>query len=647
MTDTAEAAALPEQVRENLEAFRRWAPHLYGRLAAVGATNSRLVADAEGRIDIVFRGRKFYSGDAEDYARRQLEDFLAKPSRHPINEPDPEVLEGACGDLCTAMLGRFADAGITYDPDHQPVESHVLAIFGVGLGLHIAPLIAHSRARVVILVETNLEFLYHSLFVADWAGLWREAEAAGRKFVILLETDSLSISTKVRNALQANNPALLDGIYLYRHYPSAILDQALLRIGEEISLTIAGLGFFEDELIMTENGVGNLARGPVKILSEYQPRRSYPLFIVGSGPSVEQELDFIAAHADRAILVTLGTALRVALRRGIQPDFHVELENGIGNYALIEPVAEEHDLSDITLIASLTVQPVSVALFGDAILFFREQVTSTKLFCGSLKVLKPAGPTVANSALIAAIRMGFREVYLFGVDMGTKVEGRFHAAGSVYDLGFRADPTIASRTFPGNFGGTATGESIYNWSRKVLEGVIQHFHNLTVYNCSDGVRIEGAIPKLSETIAFDHGPIDRARFRGELNAMLSPFPLERVRDTWSALDWRATTGSLFARIDRALAEAEQSPAGNMDWLHEVYDALRAANGREEALAVYLRGTMTLSLGCINWYHRRIAEAPARERFRLIALEETRAMVAGLKTRLAELFETVDRKIGEA
>ncbi len=647
MTDTAEAAALPGTVRENLEAFKRWAPHLYGPLMAVGATNSRLVADAEGRVDIVFRGQKFYGGDAEGYARRQLEDFFARPSRHPINEPDPEVLQGACGDLCSAMLARFGDAGITYDPDRQPVESHVLAIFGVGLGLHIAPLIAHSQARVVILVETNLEFLYHSLFVADWAALWREAEAAGRKLVILLESDSLSIGTKVRNTLQANNPALLDGIYLYRHYPSAILDQALLRIGEEISLTIAGLGFFEDELIMTENGVGNLARGPVKILSEYQPRRDYPLFVIGSGPSLEQDLDFIAEHADRAILVTLGTALRVALRRGIQPDFHVELENGIGNYALIEPVAQEHDLSEITLIASLTVQPVSVALFGDAILFFREQVTSTKLFCGDLKVLKPAGPTVANTALIAALRMGFREVYLFGVDMGTKVEGRFHAAGSVYDLGFRADPTVASRTFPGNFGGTATGENIYNWSRKVLEGVIQYFHNLTVYNCSDGVRIEGAVPKLPETVAFDHGPIDRARFRSELTALLSPYPLERLRDVWSALDWRPASDALFARIDRALEEAAQDPAGGMDWLHAIYDALRAADGREEAVAAYLRGTMTLSLGCINWYHRRIVEPGARERFRSIALEETRAMVAGLKSRLAELFEAVDGKIGEA
>ena len=102
MTDTAEAAALPETVQENLEAFKRWAPHLYGPLAAVGAANSRLVADAEGRVDIVFRGQKFYGGDAEGYARRQLEDFFAR-------DGTPRLVLITCGGRFNRSLNSYDD----------------------------------------------------------------------------------------------------------------------------------------------------------------------------------------------------------------------------------------------------------------------------------------------------------------------------------------------------------------------------------------------------------------------------------------------------------------------------------------------------------------------------------------------------------
>ena len=63
MTDTAEDLSLPDTLRDNLEAFKRHAPHLYGRLVTVSVPNSRLVAEGD-KIDIEFRGQKFYGGDA-------------------------------------------------------------------------------------------------------------------------------------------------------------------------------------------------------------------------------------------------------------------------------------------------------------------------------------------------------------------------------------------------------------------------------------------------------------------------------------------------------------------------------------------------------------------------------------------------------
>ena len=108
--------------------------------------------------------------------------------------------------------------------------------------------------------------------------------------------------------------------------------------------------------------------------------------------------------------------------------------------------------------------------------------------------LSPSGPTVANAGLSAAIRLGFREIYLFGVDMGSREHGRYHAEGSVFSTGLLPENRRAHQRFAGNFGGEAWGEAVLNWSRLYPEAVLRMF-SATVYNCSDGVRIEARSPR--------------------------------------------------------------------------------------------------------------------------------------------------------
>ncbi len=647
MAETAEADDATDLFQTNLAAFRRWAPHLYGRLSTVTNPNSALVIGPEGEVDMAFRGQGFYDGDAVAAANGQLERYFAEPLRHTINEPDPQRLEGAAGDFCLAVTRRLAEQAIVYDPANSPSESHVLVVFGVGLGLHIGALIERTGARLALLVEPNLEFLYHSLFIADWQGLFREADENDRQIVVLVEQDSTAIAARARQILRAGNPALLDGVYLYTHYPSAILEQAKQRLQQELVLTLSGLGFFEDELIMTRNAAANLGRGSAEILADYHAARDEPLFIVGSGPSVERDLDFIASSARRAVLVSIGTGLRVLLERGIRPDFHVELENGEGNLEILAATTKDHDLAGITLIASLTVQPKMVEQFDRAILFFRERVSSTVLFSGGLKILQPAGPTVANAALIAAIRLGFREVYLFGVDMGSKVEGHFHAEGSVYGAGLRAEVATPNQRFAGNFGGVVTGETILNWSRHVLENVLRVHRGLKAYNCSDGARIAGAVPKVARAVELAGAPLERGALLAEMTKSLHRYSAKRLRDTWQEQNCRAQAHEIFDAVEQVLARAEADPAAGIDWIHEIFEIVRPDNRAKQAATAYLSGSCMIAIGCLSWYDRRIADPDQRCRYRRIAIEAFGAMVADMRRRLDVLFDEVERRIAAA
>ncbi len=627
--------------RNNLAAIRRWAPHLYSRLAVIEVPNTDLIVDPDGEIDIGFRGQRLYGQDAVAHASAQLALFAKAPTREFINEPDPEKMPGLTGDFCVALRDRMKNVGIAYDPAKTFPNSHFLLAFGIGLGLHLQTLVERTEAKVAILIEPNIEYLYHSLYVTDWAALFEFGDRNGVRFSLIVGQNPAEIAGKVSQVLRGNNPTLLDGISLFTNYSSVILDRAKDLIRQDLSLSVSGLGFFEDERIMCRNAAGNLAAGTTEILGEYLAARDEPIFVIGSGPSVEADLDFIVAHAGRAMLMSIGTGLRSLLAHGIRPDFHIELENGVGNPKIIAAIAEEFDLGGVTLVASATVHPDLPRLLDRAVFFFRERVTPTRIFGGSFPFLQPAGPTVANAALVSSIRLGFRKIYLFGVDMGTKSEGKFHAKESAYGAGLLDETVTASRPFSGNLGGIAVGSHVFDWSRKVFENTLRHYRSVQVYNCSDGVRIDGAVPKVTRAIELPENTIDRAALGSEISQGLAHCKPEMWSKQWRGADIRAQSAAIFDHLEEMLAALATDPGSSVDWLQSFCDAIQAMEHQSPANATLLGGTLQLTVGCASWYDRRICDRAKSEAYRRMAAEELRALIGRLRESLENLLDEME------
>lgn len=633
---------------DNLAAVKDIAPHLHARLAAIREPNTALVQVADGRLDLAFGGRGLYGQDAVRHAEEQVRTFFAAPVRHWINEPNPEALEGAAGDYAARLVTCLSDAGIVYDPRRGPQHGHFLIIFGIGLGLHIEKLIERAKPRVVIMIDPNLEFLYQSLHVAPWRRIVERCAAEDISCSLIVDRDPARMNGMVRQIIRGNNPALLDGIHLFTHYPSAILERTKDLVRKELFLNLSGLGFFEDELIMSRNGIANLARDQVAILSDYLPDRDEPVFLIGSGPSVDREFDVIASHAERAVLFSIGSGLRGLLERGIRPDFHVELENGEVNLEIMRATAAEYDLGGITLVASLTVQPGMIDLFDRAMLFFRENVSPTQVFGAPYKALQPAGPTVANTGLIAAVRLGFRDIYLFGVDMGSKVPGKFHAEGSVYGAGIRAEIATPSNSIPGNFGGEVTGVPIFDWSRHVLANVARHYRReVRVYNCSDGAYIDGTIPKVSRAICLPEALVARDRLQGKITAGLARCDLTLLRRLWDMRDWRAEIDRTWKKIDTLLVEAAQAEDPDMSRVHDLHRLIAREGAQNPFLAAFITGTFTVSTGCACWYDARIVDPQSRAYYRRFAIAEFQEMVRSMRSALWELLDEIEERLSAA
>lgn len=648
MTEVSLAMAATDQgvgvsafFTENMAAFREYAPLQYARLAQVQTPHSRLFVDDDGAIDIAFGDRRLYGEDAVSFTQRQIDLFFAAPERRYIDQLSFGFLDGLEGKYKRALVDALPAEGANLAKYRVDVASHFTLVFGLGLGLHIDPLIAFTHCAELIIVEPNFENLYHSLFVIDWSTLFEQAKRAGRAIHLVLDKDQHSIASHLRRLIRSGNPALLDGVYIYQHNASSVLTEAHQAFHRDFALHVLGFGFFEDELVMMANAAANMKRKDARVLTSAQLTRTEPVFICGSGPSIDSNLEVIAAQRDRAIVVSLGSALRTLLAHGIRPDFHVETENHPTNAANIERVAEEFGLTGITLLGALTVQPVMTELFDEAILYLRDSQSPAEVFGAGIEKMGSSGPTVANAALVTLLHLGFREIYMFGVDMGSRQIDKYHSSDTYIGRGESAEWAGDARmAVPANFGGRAVTETILGWSRAAFENVLKLSPHVRCINCSDGARVAHAIPMLPHVLDLENRAIDHTEVMDEVRGKMPIFPLDLANRIWRATDLNEATHDAFARVDAVLASACELDDPGLTWIHDLYELLDETKTKSPAVGIFLFGTTCMYLGTFWWFDGRIQEVDVRYRFRRAAVRELRSLYSDMDRRLSVLAADV-------
>ncbi|MCG8510307.1 MAG: DUF115 domain-containing protein, partial [Rhodospirillales bacterium] len=283
-------------------------------------------------------------------------------------------------------------------------------------------------------------------------------------------------------------------------------------LNEKIKVFYLSSGFFEDEILMMQNTYQNLRQWPFHLIDRH-PRieQHYPMFVVGSGPSLDRDLPFIKKWRDRAIIFSCGTSLGILLKNGIRPDLHVENENTLPLVKNLEGFRDKYGLHDIRLVSTTTLQAKASRLFDRRWFYYRAPLSSSKLLSGGTEPLPYADPLVANSACAVSAYLGFQNIYLFGVDCGRHITGEHHAKDAIYYQDeFEIDPNDRpdvgfEREVPGNFGGKMLTSWSLDLSRRSLTALMQA-RGLTIINCSDGARIDGTRPKVSAAIKLDSEP---------------------------------------------------------------------------------------------------------------------------------------------
>jgi hypothetical protein len=621
---------------KNLEMFERRYPNIHVALKDYSPL-SALVIDDDGNTDVSFDNQSFYQMDAKEFAEQQLEEYWKVPTRFAITPPNPSTLDTYAGPRLFNILSRSEKAGIEYQLAFADRTSFTLVVLGVGLGYHINSLVEHTECRAVCFVDVNYEFLYHSLEIYDWVELDEILEEREGLMRFVVDSNPKNLSLFVRQFIRGSNTAGLDGLTFFQHHRNAVLNEARVEVFNGLGLVISSLGFFYDETLMLKNIHKNFHEGN----SKYYLRRhdrfpvDAPVFVVGSGPSLDNCLPIIKENADRAFIISAGTSLRPLVLNGIMPDIHLEQEN-LNVLVTVGQVSKDHDLSSILFMASSTVDPEAIAQFKNVLFYNRKSLSPFSIYFNDDETtLERPHNTVVNAAFSFVQELGFRSFYFFGVDCGATDQSKHHSKDAYqYTEGALHVDQAFSIPVTSNFGGeffTSTGLSE---SLDFLEAAVtSNGSGRHYYNCSDGAFIKGVLPLLPKKINLPDVQFDKQEVLQEIFDSMPTFSKEKFEEKWDEETFRECVNGAIDLIADIIDDIEDfndlSYQTNLNKIL-IFETTYVESGMARGVITMLRGTFFQIILATDYYRKRIPDKEKLLVFMEIFKDEMHAMLEDMR-----------------
>lgn len=461
-----------------------------------------------------------YSADPIEQTRKQVDEQLLKPvlsltdyTGYPQDDSDTRIHSRYMTKLTRLMI-KIREQGydkLTKIPEVFPTA----IIFGIGLGYHIPMLLERVKFDYIYLVEPDFEQFFASLFCTDWYEIIEEIDVSGRSLFFHLGVDHESFINDLESISEDIGAFSLVRSFCYQHTPIPSLNTLIRKWSTDYFRFQFGHGFYNDAITGLAHSIHHI-RNQASIYSKVSKELDYdtPIFIVGNGPSLDEAEEYIKKNHSNAIIVAAGTAIASLYKKGIRADFHVLVERPYSNYKVFGDILPEEEYKHVNLIGLNTLYPdtnkrykwAGIAMKGNEAGSCLMDLLSKSHFQRTLPLIPYSNPVVANAALSFVLSMGFRNVYLFGIDNGQQPDGLHHSKDSIYKLNNDSDEegygclTFEGGKLPGNLGGYVITNDLFQVAHIQLEKLIAAYKVSSIINVGNGAKIAGAIPSTEEAL---------------------------------------------------------------------------------------------------------------------------------------------------
>ncbi|MCX0438356.1 6-hydroxymethylpterin diphosphokinase MptE-like protein [Aeromonas veronii] len=617
--EAAMLVALPLRFSQNIAAFRKYIPHIADMYESYQPTRPfRFFCNENGQPNIVWLDDNSALYGEEPYliCETLVKEFMDKGGLSKFSFSQEANPLGFMHVEYLNKINAYIDDISSRNKLLQKVPSEVptALVFGVGLGYHLGYLYEHCKIGTLFLFEPDLDLFYASLFCFDWAPLLTYLYQENLGLHILLGQDESTIVKDFSSAIHSRGSFLIANAFIMWGYQNDNIKRLMGAVQQEYHLLVMGWGFFDDNLIALSHTVSNIERGVPflknneKILKEQQ---NIPVFVIGNGPSLDESLAVIEKNREGAILIACGSAITALHNVGIKPDIYVATERTKSVYDFLVSMDDQEYLRDIIFLSVDVIHPYCAKLFKHSALLFKlaePGVTLCRAYFPETRDFTALGgvnPMVGNIGVSAPIQLGFKNIYLFGLDNGYKDKSHHHSKFSAYynnENGAKVLTEMVCSENPlsreGNFGGFVISDAMFDTSRKVIEQVLEANQSVQCFNCSDGAKIMGAKPFYSSKVG-PFRPINKSVLLDDIITRLcAPLSLSK-EDFYPLLD----TEFFNYFVDKMLDEWQQSFSSrneiNQLMLRHFNYLQQIAKTKQMHIAIFLIGSMNYGFSLLS------------------------------------------------
>ncbi len=495
--------------------------------------------DSQGYLNLYNKntGQAVYPCDPAEYAKQQVTQFLRERPNYllSVNLPANNRNDHPYNKLTTQLHAKYLSLRPNkYFEAQDNVEQ--LYMFGGGLFLQFQDILNALDVKRLTVFESDLDAFYASMHIVDWSEIYRYFDRENYSLELILATDDDNIYSDIYKRILTIGVHRFAKIDLYFHYQNKELNFLSDNILNYITASIAGMGFFEDERVGLAQTLKNLESNiPIsrRDLSEITELEQLPVLLIGNGPSLDMLEGFIKENRENFILVSCGTSLGTLEKKGIKPDIHLEQERILAVRNILIETTSQTFRKGIRLVALNPCHPKVFELFDERYMAIKDQdigaVYLKRLDLGNVHSLKYPNPLVSNFGLSLLISLGFKNIYLAGIDCGMVTDTTHHSKDSYYYKDEKLNPyphlLQSLLKVKGNFRDAVFTTDLFNKSRLGLALSLANA-DVNCFNLSDGAFIDGAEPCVVEELTAFATIKDKEKvLSSRLNLM---FPDEKV-----------------------------------------------------------------------------------------------------------------------
>ncbi|QJR81824.1 motility associated factor glycosyltransferase family protein [Alteromonas pelagimontana] len=511
-----------EQFTANLEALKKYFPAIHQQFKDYQPAHWTPLANTSGEVNVFHKETlmPLYGSSPIEDCLKSFEDFAEQPNK------DSLILSYAGKKLNPYLHYQFVEKIQPVLEEIEEYKGELLAtiksmiIFGMGAGYQLPYIFEKYKVEKLFICEPNKDYFYASLFAIDWAKVLQIVDETDARIYLDIGDDGSNLVGDLLSQFHAVGPYILASTYFYQGYYNVALIRAIAELREQLQVIIAMGDYFDHSRYCIthttwalENKIPFLVRNASDFLSAEM--KDTPVFIVGNGPSLDSLLPLIKEHEEQVIVVSCGTALQSLHRHGITPDFHAEIEINRSTFDWAARVGDFSYLKNISLISCNGVHPDACNLYRDTFLAFKEgesaSISIARIFPEhKWAMLGKSYPTVTNFAADFITTIGFRQIYLCGVDMGFVNTGHHHSKSSGYykddgeQLYDYSEDNDVSILVEGNLRDKVYTKFEFKIAKRMMEQAIEG--RCEVYNPNDGAKIAGAQPLYPEDVFVVNNP---------------------------------------------------------------------------------------------------------------------------------------------